>query len=85
MYAQHERLEAVQSETQAIGEFLEWLEAQGITLSVENKGEIWGTTRYVPITESDESLLARCFDIDLRALEAEKRDMLTRLPLHGGC
>ena len=76
-YPQHVRLQAIRIESQAIGEFLDWLADQGIVLAVPDTNTpalppCW----HLPIQESHESLLARLFGIDLCALEAEKRAML---------
>ena len=79
-YPQHEKLKALEVESRAISEFLEWINVEGIALSrpdmvTEALPRCW----HLPIDENSENLLARFFDIDLSALEAEKRTMLSGL------
>ncbi len=77
-YPEHKKLQAVEAESRAISEFFEWLEAEGILLAKSDGRELgW----YVPIHDSPEKVLSRFFNIDLSALEAEKRSMLSRLPV----
>jgi len=62
---------------QAISEFLEWLDTQGIVLArpdmvTKALPRCW----HLPITERHESLLERFFGIDPVALENERRAML---------
>lgn len=64
---EHEKLQEVQPQSQAIGEFIEWLGEQGIWLASFNKFD-----RLNPINDSTEKLLAQFFKIDLQVLEAEK-------------
>lgn len=77
---EHVKLQAVADRSQAIGEFLEWLDEQDIALS-----EIDRYTKYLtrgwrlPIVEPRDKLIARFFGIDLVALETEKRAMLAEL------
>ena len=68
---EHEKLKEVQPQSQAIGEFIEWLGEQGIWLSSFNRFD-----RLEPINDSAEKLLARYFEIDLKVLEAEKVALL---------
>jgi hypothetical protein len=75
-YLQHERLAAVNSESLAISEFLEWLEAEGISLSRPDPKVTRDGCWHLPITERHDSLLARFFGIDPVALENERRAML---------
>ena len=70
-YPEHAKLEAVAAESQAIGDFLGWMEEQKILLSKYGKlGELH------PYREPKEKLLAQFFGIDAAKLEAEKRAML---------
>ena len=60
LFPEHDKLHKIRSQSQLIGEFLEWLSySKGISL---------GT----PVHD----LLAEFFEIDLKKLEAEKRAML---------
>lgn len=65
----------VQEQSQAIGEFLEWLQSQGIILSRfdDESDALVGTHRSI------ERLLADYFEIDLDAVERERRVMLERI------
>ena len=66
-YPEHEKLEAVQAESQAIGQFLD----EGpYTLCVARDGRFW------PVHKSISAILAEWFGIDQGALEQEKRAML---------
>ncbi len=85
-YPEHDKLAKIQSESQAIGEFLEWLGApkSGIVLAewLRHITDSKGVTRkrlepvLVPTGRSIETILARYFKIDPVKLEAEKRAML---------
>ena len=68
---EHEKLKEVQPQSQAIGEFIEWLSEQGIWLASLNRFD-----RFDPINDGTEKLLARYFEIDLKVLEAEKVALL---------
>lgn len=64
---EHEKLKDIQPNSQSIGEFIEWLGEQGIWLCKLGKFD-----RFQPINDDMNKLLPRYFEIDLRALEAEK-------------
>ena len=68
---EHEKLKEVQPQSQTIGEFIEWLDEQGIWLASFNRFD-----RLDPINDGTEKLLARYLEIDLQALEAEKVALL---------
>jgi hypothetical protein len=70
-YPEHEKLKAVVEQTQAAGEFLEWLRSTGREVCVINSYDEWA-----PCGESVERLLAGWQGIDLRRLEQEKRQLL---------
>ncbi len=86
-YPEHDKLRPVSEKSQAIGEFLAWLEEGGLgeeTGSVELARHL---RYYVGPTEHRESvltplmmpktdLLARYFEIDLEKIEDEKLAML---------
>lgn len=76
-YPEHFKLARVQEQSQACGEFLEWLNQQGIELCRHDPESSHG--RMFPIFESTTALLADFFEIDLTRLEAEKRAMLDGL------
>lgn len=67
-----ERLSKIKEKSQTIGEFLEWLNEQGITLCERYKD----TEMFYPIVGSREQLLAEYYGIDLGKVEAEKQAIL---------
>lgn len=75
-YPEHIRLTAISDQSQAIGEFLEWLGSQGVWLC--EIPEPFNET-FFPIHRSTQSLLADHFEIDQNRLEQEKRQMLDEL------
>lgn len=75
-YPQLAKMQEVQETSQAIGEFLDWLQSeQRIDLCTIIRGT--GHDRWAPITESTQQLLARYFGIDLEAVERERRAVLS--------
>jgi len=76
-YPEHDKLKAVQEESQCIGEFLEHA---GYTLAewvTEPLGV--GSRELMPVRKPITEVLAEYFSIDLKTLEEEKRDMLDSL------
>lgn len=70
-YPEHERMSTIVDKSQAIGEFLEWLnETKGYRICKNLAGELW------PIRTDTEHLLAEYYGINLRKLESEKREMI---------
>jgi len=75
-YPEHEKLEKVQAESQACGEFLSWLAFEkGLELCAAEFDE----DEWYPQSRTITDLLAEFFGIDSEALEAEKRQMLAEL------
>lgn len=76
-YPEHEKLAEVAEHSQAIGEFLDWLQNEkGYTIAHYGDPNMnWLT----PVHRSIKDLLAEYYDIDPEALEGEKRDMLEQL------
>ena len=73
-YPEHEKLKVVSDESQAVGEFVDWLgNERGIFLA-EQKG-----FEFFPMSVSIQSLLSEFFEIDMNKIEAEKRQMLDEL------
>jgi len=84
-YSEHQKLQAVKDKSQAIGEFLEWLQhAKGFRLAQWMKApdesafaaegdEVDDLVQQFPNVEQ---LLAEYFQIDLGKLEQEKQAML---------
>ena len=73
-YPEHDKLREVAEQTQAIGEFIEWLEGKGIFLARYVDGSNF--PRHV---HGFRDLLAEWAGIDENKLEAEKRQMLASL------
>lgn len=79
-YPEHDKLAAVKDETQAVGEFLEWLMSTEYTLAVPYSGKEAGIGQlFVPSWPETNQLLARWKGIDLNKIEAEKRRMLASI------
>lgn len=70
-YPEHDKLATVADQTQAIGEFVEWLEGKGIFLARYVDGYNFPRT-----VHGFRDLLAEWAGIDQNKLEAEKRQML---------
>lgn len=73
-YPEHEKLQKVKDQSQAIGEFLEWLNSQKIYLAEYVGKPGWEYLEHKHFDISD--LLASFFRIDREKLEEEKRHML---------
>lgn len=71
-YPQHEKLKAVKDQSQAIGEFLEWLNEKDFVVAKFDARNCMLYQEYLAM----DRILAEHFEIDLNALEAEKRAML---------
>ena len=75
-YPEHIKLKAIQSYSQKVKDFLDWMEeTKGIRLG--EGGDNWG--RLNVYLGSHDSLLAEFFEIDQKALEREKRQMLSAI------
>lgn len=72
-YPQLKKLKAVHGQSQAIGEFLEWLGTKGILLATYEQDYLY------PIRKNTETLLAEYFKINLKKLEQEKRAILEQV------
>lgn len=75
-YPECTKLLVVADDSQKIGEFLDWLEEQGIMLAESVQFEELIHPRLEVHRENNERLLARFFGIDLTAVERERRAML---------
>jgi hypothetical protein len=77
-----DKMQAVQSKSQVIGEFLEWLNGKYVIAQwVEVEG--YKEEQLLPAHTVIEKLLAEYFEIDLEKVEAEKREILEELRTHG--
>ena len=95
-YPEHQKLKAVKSRSQAIGEFLDWLSNEKDTVMasrhehsegcLDEDGRIrcgCGRGDYLPTRATIQSLLAEFFEIDEEKLETEKLAMLATLRREG--
>lgn len=72
-----DKMIAVKPKSQAIGEFLEWMQYdRHYTICKHSENAALG---YEPIRTSVEHLLAEFFEIDLKKAEHEKREILQQL------
>lgn len=68
-YPEHEKLHTIHDKSQIIGEFIDWAQSEEVVLIDLDKNQHVGAYRL-------RQLLADFFEIDLKKLEAEKRQML---------
>lgn len=73
-----DRMREVKGLSQALGEFLEWLDGRGYVICRRVEG-LCPPVPYVPAEESVEALLAAYFGVDLEAAERERRAVLERV------
>ena len=76
-YPEHEKLAEVRDRSQAIGEFLEWLEDEHGFSICERDPEFQSFYRLV--YKPKEELLAEFFEIDLKKISKEKDAMVHEL------
>ena len=78
-YPECEKQRKIVKESQAIGEFLDWLQSERkIHLCTDCKDD-WGDDRLTHAGVPIYKLLAEYFDIDLNKVDEEKRQMLDEL------
>lgn len=78
-----EKLVAVSEESNKIGKFLSWLEAQGVTFCEwDDYDEQW--TPHEVSNLSINAVLAKYYDIDLDKVEKERRALLDWLRENNG-
>lgn len=70
------RMKEVQPESQAIGGFIEWLEENNMVICERVRSV---DCPYLPVVYTIENLLARYFEIDMQAVERERRQILESL------
>lgn len=78
-YPEHTKLSAIKDKSQAIGQFLEWLPEQGITLCGFVGEDKTSHAHYYPYQKTIQQLLSEYFEIDLEVLEKEKQQMLEKI------
>ncbi len=80
LYPECEKLRAARPTSDKLSEFLDWLSEQKIVLCTLNPEHYKAKGgEYYQITERPEELLARFFNIDLKKVEKERRQMLDEL------
>jgi hypothetical protein len=75
-WPEHTKLQAVREQSQACGEFIDWLQEHGYYLGRYNDE---GTRLYTHTVPKLTDLLADHFGIDQKKLEAEKTAMLDEI------
>lgn len=78
-YPEHEKLLAIQSQSQTIGEFIEWWTNEEGMVPCKNVGTSTGETELMVLHRRISDVLAKYFSIDLQKIEDEKRLMLADL------
>ena len=78
-YPEHEKLKAIHPQSQAIGEFFDWLQNEkAVVLGVWQVSSA-GVDEIFPTYQPIQEMLEEFFDIDPKKLEAEKRQMLDEI------
>lgn len=72
-YPECEKMKAVEKESQAIGDFIDWLKTKDISLMG------WFEDKPYLLSKSTEELLAEFFEIDLKKIEEERREILKNM------
>jgi hypothetical protein len=73
-YPEHDKMSAVTAETQAAGDFIDFLQGEGARLMILDESDQW---TYAPGNLND--WLAKWKGINLAVIEQEKRDMLAEI------
>ncbi len=76
-FPQLAKMQAVQEQSQSIGEFIDWLWQNGMAICTTEEG-LRGD-RFYPVMTPIEELLARYFEVDLQAAEKERRATLAAI------
>lgn len=74
------KMQSVSNESQAIGEFIDWLQSQGMAICSTDASQ--NGRLYYPVMTTTEELLARHFAVDLKGAESERRQILAEVPKH---
>lgn len=75
-YPEHDKLQKIQAESQAIGAFLD---TGGYVLAQYHQDDDDDTERLYPVGKGIDRVLADYFEIDLDVIEMEKRAMLNAI------
>lgn len=71
-----DKMRVSQPLSQGIGEFIEWLDSQGMEIAQWMLPEGCRDKRLLPCGKSIKNLLAQYFEIDLTAIENERRAII---------
>lgn len=71
---EHDKLEKINGDDYVIGQFLEWLLYEGDYQVMQRRNREW-----VPTSKSVQGIIAEYFEIDIDALNAEKKAILNAL------
>ena len=83
-YPQSERLAECIDQHRTITEFLEWANSQGYQLAAFQSGGPGSVAFMFPVTrEAKERIIHQFLDIDTKALEQERQDMIRYLQQSG--
>lgn len=75
-YPEHDKLSKISDESQAIGQFIDWLSTQKMTVAEWIPIQGYRDDQLTPMSGSITELLAAYYGIDLGKIESEKRQML---------
>lgn len=79
-YPECAKMAAVKDKSQVIGEFIEWMrDTQEFEICLSHSNY---SGKYIPISITIEILLAKFFNIDLKKVENERRQMLDEMRSH---
>lgn len=76
-YPEHDKMRAVKDHSQTVGDFIEWLMANGLSICEYDVDYRQGT--YFPTPKSTRQLLADFFEIDLKKVDEEKDAMVEEM------
>lgn len=69
---EHQKLKDLNGRNETVGDFIEWLNDNGLVIAEHDK-----SSRLWPTMKSRDTLIANFFEIDTKKLEAEKRQILS--------
>lgn len=76
-YPEHVKLKNLDGANETIGDFLEWLDENGMVVCQRTDNNVHNL--YWPVAKSVEQLIAEFFGLDRKKLEDEKRAMLDEI------
>lgn len=82
LFPEHSKLYTINPLTQAVGDFLVWLEENNMVICSRNQNDDKQSS-FTVIDKDISQLIAEHFKIDIPKLEAEKREMMKKLSSMG--